>query len=79
MPEVVIDFPRDWVEFDNPADPFGERFRCDLTWLTSNWTCIYGNGCKGIYADRPNDGCCSEGAIYSGKKMKKESLNLLKN
>jgi len=56
MPEVVIDFPRDWVEFDNPADPFGERFRCDLTWLTSNWTCIYGNGCKGIYADRPNDG-----------------------
>ena len=78
MPEVVIDFPRDWVEFDNPADPFGERFRCDLTWLTSNWTCIYGNGCKGIYADRPNDGCCSEGALYSDKKDEERVLKFAK-
>ncbi len=30
-----------------------QRFRCDLTWLTSSWTCIYGSGCQGIYADRP--------------------------
>ena len=28
-------------------------FRVDLTWLTSSWTCIFGRGCHGIYADRP--------------------------
>ena len=53
--------PRTWVEFADPADP-GQRFRCDLTWLTSNWTCIFGMGCQGIYATRPDDGCCSLGA-----------------
>ena len=30
-----------------------EVFRCDLTWLTSRWTCIFGAGCPGIYADEP--------------------------
>ena len=36
----------------DPAEA-GQRFRCDLTWLTSNWSCIFGNGCQGIYADSP--------------------------
>ena len=40
-------------------------FRCDLTWLTSNWTCIFGRGCQGIYAGRPDDGCCTLGAHFS--------------
>ncbi len=57
---------RTWVEFDNP-DEAGERFRCDLTWLTSNYTCIYGRGCQGIYAGRPDDGCCTLGAHFSDK------------
>ncbi|MFN8108227.1 MAG: hypothetical protein U0R21_10640, partial [Nocardioidaceae bacterium] len=38
---------------------------CDLTWLTSNWTCIFGAGCQGIYAGRPDDGCCTLGAHFS--------------
>ena len=42
-----------------------QRFRCDLTWLTSSWSCIYGSGCQGIYADRPNDGCCTLGAHFT--------------
>jgi hypothetical protein len=42
-----------------------QRFRCDITWLTSSWTCIYGSGCAGIYADRPNDGCCTLGAHFT--------------
>jgi len=37
----------------------------DLTFLTSNWTCIYGRGCKGT-VDDPEvgaiQGCCSHGA-----------------
>ena len=42
-----------------------QLFRCDLTWLTSSWTCIFGAGCKGIYADRPDDGCCTLGAHFT--------------
>lgn len=64
MPEVKPGFARDWIEFTDPNDEI-EIFKCDLTWLTSYWTCIYGDGCKGVFADRPNDGCCTEGAMYS--------------
>ena len=73
MPEVSVDDkryfdqPRAWIEFADPADP-DTRIRADLTWLTSRWTCIYGNGCQGIYAGRPDDGCCTLGAHFSGKK-----------
>lgn len=70
MPEVALDFPRQWVEFTDPADE-DQVFRCDLTWLLSRWTCIFGNGCKGILPDRPNDGCCSHGAHYSDKADEK--------
>ncbi|MEJ7630684.1 MAG: hypothetical protein WKF76_05230 [Nocardioidaceae bacterium] len=66
MPEVALDFPRAWAEFDDPSDE-DQRYRIDLTWLTSRWTCIFGAGCKGIYADRPDDGCCTLGAHFSDK------------
>jgi len=64
--EAPLDLPRVWVEFTDPADE-GQRYRCDLTWLTSSWTCIYGSGCKGVYADRPDDGCCTLGAHFTDK------------
>ncbi|KYH46239.1 hypothetical protein [Branchiibius sp. NY16-3462-2] len=67
MTETPLDTPRTWVEFTNPDDP-AERFRCDLTWLTSSWTCIFGRGCAGIYATAPDAGCCTLGAHFSGKK-----------
>lgn len=66
MPEVPLDFPRAWVEFTDPADP-DQVFRCDLTWLTSRWTCIFGRGCPGIVAERPDVGCCTLGAHFSDK------------
>jgi hypothetical protein len=64
VPESPLDMPRTWVEFADPADA-SQRFRCDLTWLTSSWTCIFGSGCQGIYATRPEDGCCTLGAHFS--------------
>ena len=64
MSEIKPGFARDWFEFADPQDET-EIYKCDLTWLTSFWTCIYGDGCKGVFADRPNDGCCTEGAMYS--------------
>lgn len=67
MPEVQIGFPRAWAELTDPDDP-DQVFRCDLTWLTSRWTCIFGRGCPGIYADRPDDGCCTLGAHFADEE-----------
>ena len=77
MPEVSLDFPRAWVEFDDPSDKT-QRFKCDLTWLASRWTCIFGSGCQGIYADRPNDGCCTLGAHFSDKADEKRTKQFVK-
>ncbi len=62
--EVALDFPRAWVEFPDPADD-EQVFRCDLTWLTSRWNCVFGSGCQGIEAGRAADGCCTLGAHFS--------------
>jgi hypothetical protein len=73
MPEVDLDFPRAYVEFLDPADE--ERlFRCDLTWLTSRWTCIFGSGCHGIVKGGGDDGCCTLGAHFSDKDDEKRTL-----
>jgi len=64
VPEVDLVFPRAYLEFVDPGD--GDQvFKCDLTWLTSNWTCIFGNGCQGIYETSPEAGCCTLGAHFS--------------
>lgn len=64
MPEIDLGFPRMWAEFTNP-DNAEEVFRVDLTWFTSRWMCVFGQGCKGIYADRPSVGCCALGAHFA--------------
>lgn len=64
MGEVSLDFPREWIEFTDPDDP-EHLVRADVTWLCSRWTCIFGRGCHGIVADRPDDGCCSHGAFFT--------------
>ncbi len=64
MPEVDLVFPRAWVEFTDPADE-EQVFRCDLTWLTSSYTCIFGQGCPGIFSESPDNGCCTLGAHFS--------------
>ena len=66
MPEVDPVFPRAWVEFVDPADE-EQVFRCDLTWLTSRWQCIFGAGCQGIYATAPDAGCCTLGAHFADR------------
>jgi hypothetical protein len=62
--EVALGFPRAWLEFVDPAD-VDVVVRADTTWLTSRWTCIFGRGCPGIVADRPDDGCCVYGAHFA--------------
>ena len=70
MPEVDLDFPRAWIEFPDPDDP-DQMFRCDLTWLTSAYTCIFGQGCHGIYKTSPDTGCCTLGAHFADKSDEK--------
>ena len=70
MPEVDLVFPRAHVEFADPADET-QVFRCDLTWLTSSYMCIFGQGCQGIYADAPDVGCCTLGAHFADKEDEK--------
>jgi len=42
-------------------------WRFDRDFLTSNWTCLYGDGCQGILpeaAEELQQGCCSLGAHF---------------
>lgn len=60
----------EWISFDLD----GETYTFDVTWLTSNWQCIYGNGCMGI--DEEPDvageiGCCLHGAHFADKDDRK--------
>ena len=70
MPEVDLVFPRAWLEFQDPADA-DQVYRCDLTWLTSSWTCIFGQGCQGIYKTSPEAGCCTLGAHFADEDDEK--------
>ena len=70
IPEVSLDFPREWVDFVDPADP-EHWIRVDLTWLCSRWTCIFGRGCHGTVAGQASTGCCNHGAYFSDKADEK--------
>ena len=69
-PKSTWCFPRAYVEFVDPADP-EQVMRCDLTWLTSSYMCIFGQGCQGIYESAPDVGCCTLGAHFSDKADQK--------
>ncbi len=52
-----------YERFTDPVD--GTRWRIDVGFTSSNWTCIWGRGCEGILDHRSaelNQGCCSVGA-----------------
>lgn len=52
--------------FEDVVDPVdGTRWRIDVGFLESSWTCLWGNGCQGILdepAEELMQGCCSVGA-----------------
>jgi hypothetical protein len=75
--EVSPDFPRDILEFPDPADPT-KVVKADLTWLLSSWTCVYGTACHGVIEGRAADGCCSHGAYYSDKDDEKRTERFAK-
>ena len=77
MAETDLVIPRVYVEFADPDDA-AQVFKCDLTWLTSQYMCIFGQGCCGIYADRPDDGCCTLGAHFSDKDDERRTRKFMK-
>jgi hypothetical protein len=64
---VPLSDPHEWFSV---VDPDGTTWMFDLTFLTSNWTCIWGQGCPGIH-DEPHPelehGCCTYGAHFADK------------
>jgi len=68
------------------GDDFIEIERGDTLWrferefLESNWTCLFGHGCKGILeqpAEELNQGCCSLGAHFGdGLAGQAEAMNV---
>ena len=67
--------PRDaheWVSFDD--DKRQRTWMFDVTFLESNWTCIFGHGCQGVLtaaAPELEQGCCSYGAHFSDEKERR--------
>ena len=60
-----IDDLHEWISFEDPDEQRTWVF--DLTFLTSNWTCIFGAGCPGVLtgpAPELVQGCCSYGAHF---------------
>lgn len=60
------DTRRDWLSFEHD----GETYMFDLTFLMSNWQCIFGRGCRGIHETDTTElghGCCSHGAYFADK------------
>lgn len=70
---VAHDDVHEWLSFDHD----GDTYTFDVTFLSSNWTCIYGAGCPGIGEEPAVElelGCCSWGAHFTGKKDRKRTL-----
>jgi hypothetical protein len=63
----------EWISFELDD----ETYQFDVTFLTSPWTCIFGRGCPGVLEEAAADleqGCCSFGAHFTGKKDRKRVL-----
>jgi hypothetical protein len=62
---LVADDLHEWVSFEDPDEDRTWVF--DLTYLTSSWRCIFGDGCLGVLTGPAADlvqGCCSYGAHF---------------
>ena len=57
---------REWVTLRDPADDH-RRYTFDVSFLLSDYTCIYGAGCPSVYPDEREAaiGCCLHGAYLT--------------
>lgn len=60
---------REWVSIEDPEED--RLWMFDVTFLTSRWTCIFGNGCQGVLTEPAPEliqGCCSYGAHFTDEE-----------
>ncbi len=65
----------EWVSIDVDDD----TYLFDLTYLTSSWTCIFGQGCQGVLTEAAPElvhGCCTYGAHFTDKADRKRTERL---
>ena len=71
----MTSIPTDAHEWFSFEDETRKRiYMFDITFLESNWSCIFGSGCKGVLdedASKLVQGCCSYGAHFSDEKDRK--------
>jgi hypothetical protein len=63
---IVLEQAHEFVSFEDPHEQ--RRWVFDVTFLLSNWTCIFGRGCQGVLtgpAPELEQGCCSYGAHFT--------------
>jgi hypothetical protein len=61
----MVDGLREWASFEDAVEDRTWVF--DVTFLSSPWTCIFGQGCQGVLtaaAPELAQGCCSYGAHF---------------
>jgi hypothetical protein len=66
---TIPDDSHEWFSFEDSDELRIWMF--DITFLLSSWTCIFGQGCKGVLdgdATEMMQGCCSYGAHFSDKE-----------
>jgi hypothetical protein len=61
--------PADYMEFIHD----GKNYRANLSWVMSNWKCIFGEGCSGHFGENdktyaPDVACCSLGFWVDDQK-----------
>lgn len=67
-PSTPVRPTREWVTIPDPDDPAHRQYTFDVSFLLSSWTCVYGDGCRGITAPldaHADEGCCSHGAYLT--------------
>jgi len=57
--------PVEWLTFPSPDDP-DRQYRVNVSFLLSNYQCIFGQGCPGSLNHRPDPdyGCCERGVTF---------------
>ncbi|MGQ0823824.1 MAG: hypothetical protein ACT4OX_02135 [Actinomycetota bacterium] len=61
---------REWITIPVPGKE-KKQWQIDVTYLSSSYRCIFGQGCQGVLTEPASDlsqGCCSYGAHASDKK-----------
>ncbi|WP_370324098.1 hypothetical protein [Euzebya sp.] len=68
---------REWVSLTDPEEPH-DRYLFDVSFLTSSYSCIYGQGCPGTAGIEGDDrGCCRFGAHFVDDEDRDRTIEMV--